>query len=250
MSSIGQAPFSSRNRGTHGQVDQDFPKSARMGLLHLLNDLDRKRYIEGWEELDLELRRIARMPPLLTSSPRAEVAEVLEELPWEKLYDFCERLYSHLAIEVGYRDDDGGFQVTTAKSRVQSFIASELQRLFLEEGLAFEFRDGLVLRRGRRHTVDRISRAELVLGDPRLEAARRHYEKALKFFRDPSKPDHENAVKEAVCAIEAAGKSLFPDAKASTLGDLAKWLSRGDAGCLPKAITAHLLRSVRVSKRR
>ena len=136
MTGNGQAPFSSRNRGSHRQVDSDFPESARVGLLHLLNDLEKKNYVESWQEVGLELRRIARLPPISASSPKADAQKTLGELPWERVYDFCERLHGHLAVEVGYRDDDGDFHVTTAMSNVQAFIATELQRLFLEEGLA------------------------------------------------------------------------------------------------------------------
>jgi hypothetical protein len=74
-----------------------------------------------------------------------------------------------------------------------------------------------------------------VLGDKRLDAARKHYQKGLQFFREPVRPDYENAVKEAVCAVEAAGKVLFPEAKAATLGDLAKWLT-GSTGLVPKSL--------------
>ncbi|OFV99643.1 MAG: hypothetical protein A3H28_14575 [Acidobacteria bacterium RIFCSPLOWO2_02_FULL_61_28] len=43
-------------------------------------------------------------------------------------------------------------------------------------------------------------------------------------------------MKEAVCAVEASGKELFPEAKATTLGDLVKWLTGNEAGKLPKAL--------------
>ena len=103
------------------------------------------------------------------------------------------------------------------------YIASEIERLILEENLAFEFSDGVVRRRGRRHTEDKVTRAHVVMGDSRLNESRKHYTKALNFFRNPTAPDYENCVKEAVCAVEAAGKALFPASKAATLGDLAKW---------------------------
>jgi hypothetical protein len=105
------------------------------------------------------------------------------------------------------------------------FFSDELQRLFQEENLAFEFRDGHVQRRGRRHTVDRVSKAQAVLAAERLEAARKHFAKAIRYFRDRIKPDPENAVKEAVCAVEAAAKELFPNAKATTLDQVIKWLA-------------------------
>ncbi|HJV84147.1 MAG TPA: hypothetical protein VJ698_01625 [Noviherbaspirillum sp.] len=236
-------PFSARNRGPHQQIDGAFPSTARNGLLHLLLDLIEKNYVAGWCAVARELQRIARLPPVeyneskvtSISQAKADAEVALTDLGWEKTYDFCERLHNYLACEVGYTWNDE-FQVTKTKSEVQGFIAEELQRLFEEEGLAFEFSDGLVRRLGRKHTVDVTTRAQVVLGDPRLASARKHYDKALQFFRSPSKPDYENTVKEAVCAVEAAGKSLFPGAKASTLGDLAKWLSSAKEVSVPKAL--------------
>lgn len=203
----------------------------------------RENYVAGWRPIALELQRIARVPPDAHGNSIAEghraqtdAEQVLDELPWDRVYDFCERLHGHLAQAVGYRDRDDDFLVTTARSEVQTFIATELQRLFVEESLAFVFDGGVVQRRGRRHTVEQVSRAEVVLADPRLEQARKHYEKALRFFRHPSKPDHENAIKEAVCAVEAAAKALFREAKAATLGDATKWLTGTEPGKLPKTV--------------
>jgi hypothetical protein len=159
----------------------------------------------------------------------------LSELSWQQGYDFCERLFGHLAKEVGY-EEEFGFHVDTPRSEVQIYISTELERLFQEEDLAYEFSEGNVVRRGRKHTVEMTSRAQVVLGDPRLTNARRHYAKALQFFRDSKNPDYENAVKESVCACEAAGKALFPEAKASTLGDLAKWLSNSKNQLIPQAL--------------
>ncbi len=165
-----------------------------------------------------------------------DAMEILRTLQWDKALDFCERLHNHLAKEIGHHNDDGEYRVSKSRSEVQADIAADLQRLFLEEGLAFEFSDGLVRRRGRKHTVEVTSRAEVVLGDPRLTSARKHYDKALQFFRNPAKPDYENTVKEAVCAVEAAGKALFPNAKAATLGDLVKWLIVSKDVTVPKAL--------------
>ena len=49
-----------------------------------------------------------------------------------------------LACEVGYFDERDEYNVKTSRSEVQTYIADELQRLFLEESLAFEFSDGVV----------------------------------------------------------------------------------------------------------
>lgn len=240
---MADSPFSARIRGVHRHIDSAFPPSARNGLLHLLIDLIEKEYVANWSALARELQRIGRLPPVeYDTSKTADLRQAREDaeaalaaLSWDKTYDFCERLHNHLACQVGgFWNDE--FQEKTSRAEVQTFIAEELQRLFAEEGLAFEFTQGLVRRQGRKHTVDVTTRAQVVLGDPRLENARKHYDKAMNFFRSPSKPDYENAVKEAVCAVEAAGKALFPAAKASTLGDLAKWFTSTKDVSVPKAL--------------
>jgi hypothetical protein len=248
MTSTTPMPFSARARGPHRQVDADFPATARAGLLHLLSDLVEREYVANWIVLARELHRTGRLE--LTSydassvpsskQAKADAATALELLPWPKVYDFCERLYAHLANQAGWEDNFGNYTERISRTDSQSYIAAELQRLFLEEALAYEFTDGAVRRRGRKHTVELASKAQVVLGDPELLSARQHFEKALQFFRHPTKPDNENAVKEAVCAVEATGKVLFPMAKASTLGDLIKWFGSTTVVSVPKAITQTL----------
>jgi len=167
---------------------------------------------------------------------KLNVETALKELRWDRAYDFCERLFSHLPHEIGFEDSAGNYCVDVPVSEIQAYIATELQRLFLEEDLAYEFSEGAVRRRGRKHTVELTAKSQVVLGDTRLSSARRHFDKALQFFRHPTRPDFENAVKEAVCAVEAAGKVLFPMAKAATLGDLIKWLGTTPEVSVPKAI--------------
>jgi hypothetical protein len=92
-----------------------------------------------------------------------------------------------------------------------------------------------------------VSRAELVLGDPRLSAARGHINKALRYFQNVSQPDPENVVKEAVCAVEAAARVLFPSG-GSTLGDVVKSITGSGLGSfqsrLPKAFMDYTVSGV------
>lgn len=244
MALLTSPPFSSRHRGRHRQIDSNFPTSARTGLLHLISDLVDRNYVVNWIVVARELRRIGRLPLLSYESEsvaslkkaQGDTKNAIESIDWAKLYDFCERLHSHLANEISWEDSYGNYIVRLARSDAKEFISAELQRLFLEEGLAYEFSEGVVRRRGRKHTVELTTKSQVVLSDPKLLGARRHYEKALQFFRHPSKPDYENSVKEAVCAVEAAAKSLFPIAKSSTLGDFIKWLSNTSDIEVPKAL--------------
>jgi hypothetical protein len=236
-------PFSARLSGMNSLVRDDFPPTARSGLIHLLFDLVDRDYVRDWGVIARELQRIGRLQPthydmtLVEHGRNAmrDAASILCQIEWQKALDFCERLHSHLAIDVG-RPGEYGFEVTTPRADVQNYIANELQRLFDEERLALVFADGLVRRRGRKHLQEVADRASHVLGDPQLDGARRHYSKALTFFRDSTKPDYENCVKEAVCAVEAAAKTLFPEAGVSTLGDFAKWLPKSDRVGMPKAL--------------
>lgn len=176
--------------------------SARTGLLHVLNGAINGHYVSGWYVVARELRRIVRAPiqnydlrSVASIEQAQRDAEVyIEELSWERVYDFCERLYRDLTQSTEYGMP--GEEVTITKAQSQLFIAEEVQRLLEEEGLGYEFRDGLVQRRGKRHTVNQINKAERALADLRLEAARKHFSKALRHFREREKPDHENAVKE------------------------------------------------------
>jgi hypothetical protein len=96
-------PFSARNRRDVAPVDDDFPQDARVGLLHLLSDGIRKEYIEGWPAVALELQRLKRVPPQeytrsQSIAARENAEYLLKTLPWDRVYDFCERLQNHLAM--------------------------------------------------------------------------------------------------------------------------------------------------------
>lgn len=225
-------PFSARNRGAHAQIDDDCPETARIGIFHLLRDLIDRKFVESWRVIAVELERIGRVRAYQNSEPE----EILLSISWEKVFDFCERLHTVLAKEVlQYNPDTQNYECITPRTEVQEYITNELRRLFLEENLAFDFSNGSVRRRGRRHTADRVARAELVLGDPRLSAALDHFNKALRYFRNVSQPDPQNVVKEAVCAVEATARVVFPSG-GQTLGDVVKSVTGNETGQLPKSI--------------
>src|SRR5258708_5509666 len=120
MTTVPLTPFSARNRREKDWIEEDFPESARTGLLHLLNDAIDKDYVSGWPIVARELRRIARVAPQdYDSSYVASIkaaqhdAEVcLNQLDWERVYDFCERLYSHLAQGRVYERNGGEVTIT------------------------------------------------------------------------------------------------------------------------------------------
>lgn len=237
-------PFSRRISGSQW-VQNDFPESARIALFHLLYNLVRQHYVNDWISLDLELRRIARLKPIdyyaVNDLSAPEVAEssamdLLNNLTWDKAFDFCERLYSHLAEEATSYNGLTDNQELKPREEVQRYIAEELQRIFLEENLAYCFDNGKIERRGRGHTLKQISKAEATLGDPRLSDARMHYKKALSYFNNYLNPDFENTVKEAVCAVEAAARRLFPQVRANKLPEVIRKIQGPRTGQIPNPL--------------
>lgn len=123
MTTVPLPPFSARNRREKNWIEGDFPASARTGLLHLLHAAVDNRYLSGWAVVAKELRRIARVDPeyysnsSIPSIKQAQLdAEVfLNRLDWERVYDFCERLYSHLAQGTAYLKNEEEITITKAQ---------------------------------------------------------------------------------------------------------------------------------------
>ena len=86
-------PFSGANRGAHARIDNACPETARIGLHHILQALVARKYVGGWAEVISEIHRIARISP--DAIDNRSVDELLSTLAWDKVFDFCERLYSN-----------------------------------------------------------------------------------------------------------------------------------------------------------
>ncbi len=258
MTTVPLSPFSARNRREKDWIEVGFPSVGpyrasssveRCGRQELSFRLAGRR--EGTQK-NCQSRSHRHYSPHRTSDIEAAQhdAEVyLDEVDWPRVYDFCERLHSYLAQDIAVYDGNGEV-VTITKAQSQLFFSEEIQRLFEEENLGYEFRNGLVQRRGKRHTIDQINKAEGALAGPKLAAARKHFSKALRHFRDRESPDHENAVKEAVCAVEAAAKELFPDAKAKSLGEFVNWATGSERSLLPKTIGQNIPWFIWISQQR
>ena len=91
-------------------------------------------HVAGWPVVAKEFNRIARAAPRDYDPHKVEAikqarydAEVcLNQLDWERVYNFCERLHSHLASGAFY--ERNGEIVTVTKAQSQLFFAEEIQR--------------------------------------------------------------------------------------------------------------------------
>lgn len=218
-----QAPFPIRFGFTNGKlITSDFPVSARVGLYHILQALVKKGCVTGWDAIRDEIERVGRVDASFrTSSTEQQVKEVLMNLAWASVYVFCERVYATCLRDLW-------------DSR--NYYQNELNQLLAEEGIAYEFEEGHFSRPGRYHTQKMVAKAARVLALPELSEAQTHFRKALHYFGMGPEADHQNVVKEAIAALEAAIKSLFSELKSNDFRDILKRLEGTKEGQIPPTI--------------
>lgn len=210
-------PFARRFGVTRGRiVDDDFPLDARMALRHVLGDLVGAERVESWTPVLREVERLARVSPssFEYEHQREDRAwELMKELPWERVFELVERIHAkflrptYVWINANEQAEDLSLDTVRAE------FAAEVNQVLLEENFAFEFRDGRFYRPGGLQLQRASSSAHKVLARPELKEAREHFLKAVRFYDGAVGADYPNAAKEAVSALEAAIKGLFPDKK-------------------------------------
>jgi len=212
MDAIDKEPFSVRfGIATGPLIDTDFPATARDGLWHVLNRAVKLKRTEGWIAITNELLRLRRLREPYDEANAADVAaHHLHNLQWDRTYIFCERVHDILlAPEIEY-DWNGNPDERVCIEDVRRDFEADINQLFAEEGIAYRMTDGHLYRPGRLHSQRISAKSQVVLRDQRLKEARLHFAKAQRFFATCPDPDLPNAIKEAVSALEAATKSLFP----------------------------------------
>lgn len=189
-------------------ISDDFPESARIAFIYLLEDLVRRNYILGsnysssWQNIFNEIYRTARkiQPNENWPSYQDEMEWLLSSTEWSKIFTFIERLYNRLLIE-GYDSED--HRIVATKDEVEKYFSEEMNALLFEENLDYRFKDGQFERTGRYQTQKSIKRMGTVLSSSSLAIVRQHYNKAIKFFTNIEEPDYKNCIKEALCALES-----------------------------------------------
>jgi len=192
-------------------IDNDFPESAKNGLWHIINRSVLLGHTVGWTGIANELLRLCRLREFFYEGDAPDVvAKHLHTLQWDRAYIFCERMYSILLKpEIDHDINGNQYHVVTIEDVRRDFEA-DINQLFAEEGIVYRMTEGLLHRPGRLHSQRVTAKALVVLRDQRLRTARTHFSKAQKFFTACPDPDFPNSVKEAVSALEAATKSLYP----------------------------------------
>ena len=199
-------------------IDNDFPSSGRIALVYLLQDLVNRNYVRynidspwqgNWKKWSIIIPELQRTGRQLANDdsfqdPLDLVGWLLEQMRWDQVYTFCERVYDRILISQGYLDEDIDRWIEgDSIEDIKQFYTEELNSILAEENLAYQFEGGLFERRGRAQTQKSFQRVGAVLSHPALLDVRNHYNKARRFFNERPKPDVENCIKEALCALEA-----------------------------------------------
>lgn len=194
-------------------IDNDFPKTARIGLFNLLSIFAENRCV-FWSAIRNELLRTARIEynDIDEYLYINDCKDMLYNMEWYKIFIFCERVYQTLLHEVGHSEygynNAEEYIVDKTLSEVKEYFSRELRNLLLEENISVSFENGEFNRIGKVQTQKNINKVNSVLIDPRLQRVKQHYQKAQKCFNENLFPDNENCIKEAICALESCADIL------------------------------------------
>lgn len=246
MNMLDNEPFPVRfGIATGPAIDNDFPTTARDGLWHVLNRAVLLNRTAGWTSIANELLRLCRLREYFNDDTVADVvADHLHKLQWDRVYIFCERMYNIILTQELEYDMNGNSDVRVGIEDVRRDFETDLNQLFAEEGIVYRMTEGLLHRPGRLHSQRITAKAQVVLRDPRLKAARAHFAKAQRFFATCPDPDLPNSIKEAVSAIEATAKSLFPT-KSNDFEKCLKEIRDADGNGIPPTILNGLMSTYR-----
>jgi len=224
-------------------VEDDFPDSSVVGLIYVLDSFVEDRAINDWTTICKEALRTTRRYRDTLPGKELEtkdlVLSILKAYDWFMVFTFCERIYSVVLKPVGHKEQVGFDQEWVEDEDISSVrrrFQDEINTLMDEDGFSYEMVDGVFVRPGLHHTRKSLERANKVLGNPVLRESLIHYNKARRFFRSLKDRDYENSVKEAVQALEACAKSLFPDVKAKDLNEFSSRMRGTGEHSIPPAI--------------
>ncbi|MBA2880188.1 hypothetical protein HNR65_000495 [Desulfosalsimonas propionicica] len=222
-------------------IDSDFPESARTALWFVLRRTVELNRSEGWYRIAEELLRLHRIKQSYSDDESSDLSyDILQKLAWTKVYIFCERVYDRLLKEEIEYDFNGNPGTILEIEAVRIDFEKDVNQLLAEESIVYRMKDGEFYRPGRYHSQKISSKAYRILQDPKLNEARRHFTKAKLFFEKVPQPDFPNAIKEAVSAMEAATKALFPT-KQKDFEKIIKYITDANGEAIPPTIVNGIL---------
>lgn len=108
-------PFSRRYGDTKPRLRDQFPEDGRTALVHVFASFVLNRYVNGWEAVLREVLRIGRQPLTTQATDNEAMARKVEavvlDLPWERVFDLCERVCATLAVPTTRWSDNGEYEM-------------------------------------------------------------------------------------------------------------------------------------------
>ncbi len=190
-----------------GLMAEGVPERPRVGLYHIV-----EQFFEEWDKqahqaslglyknicVALRIPRNRKVVNYFDAPP--EIERLINGCTWWQFYDICEVVWDTLAY--------------SNYSSNQKEFAEQVNALFREEHLGFEFEDGKAKKVGSGFIDAKVKEVRYLLKEPEFKSADELFEKAIKAFNSRPKPDVENCIKDAVATVEAVGKIIRKDKNA------------------------------------
>lgn len=221
-------------------VTNDFPRTARISLIYLFNDLLSQSYIvstestSSWRQVLKELYRTARLIESDNNwlNTHDEMIWILDQMHWYQIFNFCERVYSRLLSNE---------KNNKTMEKIKEYFSNEINQILMEENIGYKFEKGEFERKGRPQTQKNIMKMGAVLNDSNLNEVRMHYNKALKFFTSPE-ADFNNCIKEALCGLELAVEICTKTEASRNFTNAIKELEGSDINKIPAPIAQGIIK--------
>ena len=212
-----------------GLIYQDVPKSARIGLFHIITEYEEiEMGIQGmFFVIYREVCKVLRKPWNWHVTEDYLAAQELESLlincEWWEYYDICQHFWEYL-------DET---RTSQSERKEIPLYENQINDLFKDEFLGFELKDGKIERVGSPITDAQIREARYILKEPEFKGADTQFEKAIKAINIRPNTDVENCIKDAVGAIESVGRIITNNDNA-LLDDIIK--NAVKKGVIPKPL--------------
>jgi hypothetical protein len=205
-------------------IHEAAPEGLRTGIWNLIEDYIYQKslptVLPSYESLYTKLTAHFRMKRMEGTGHDILIKDmVMQSFRWHEVFDLIEFLFTEV-FYYDYDESEGAW--TTFPNKVghaRYKYTKDINHLLSSENIGWELKKGRLERLGS-EVLDRqiIEKARKLLINPDFAGPNYQFNKAIGFFSKRPKPDLENCVKEAVCALEGLSRVLLKD-KNITLGD-------------------------------
>ncbi len=141
-----------------------------------------------------------------------EIESLVENAPWNKVYDILEAIYDELSGNTPFKC-----------SQDQNKFKLLLNDFFVENGIGWELREGKIIHRGSEFFTNSTREVPQILNESGYERAANEIREALSDISRIPDPDITGAIQHAMAALEATAREVTGQ-RSYTLGKLVPML--------------------------